>query len=192
MYLGKGVVMKTIIAGFCVLLLVFFQVSCKQDVESKNSSASIPELVSIGKGTPPKVVHFALTSALDGTIVDSTEYEGKVRLINFFATWCPPCKEEIPSLIELQKTYGAEGFSVIGLSVDQGEREQVKKFVQRMGINYPVLMADEEVIHGFGGVSGVPVSFLVGRDNNLLQRYFGYVDRKMIENDIKNALKEKG
>jgi thiol-disulfide isomerase/thioredoxin len=185
--------MKTIIVGFCILMTVFLQVACGQNAEPDTNNSGAGQATTSGReATLPKVVHFALTSALDGTIVDSNEYAGKVRLINFFATWCPPCKEEIPSLIELQKDYGPEGFSVIGLSVDQGDRQQVKAFARKMGINYPVLMADEAVIKGFGGVSGIPVSFLVGRDDVLLQRYFGFVDRELIEGDIKNALKENG
>lgn len=181
--------MKRLLFGLCGLVLIFIVTACGESSENNSSSrVALQEGSTVQQGAGNKIIHFALPSANDGTVIDSNDFQGKVRLINFFATWCPPCVEEVPSLIDLQEEYGPKGFSVIGLSVDQGGRQLVKKFVKKMGINYPVLMADDAVTKGFGGISGIPVGFLVNRDDTLIRRYFGYVDHAVLEKDIKNAL----
>jgi thiol-disulfide isomerase/thioredoxin len=132
--------------------------------------------------------HFELSSATGGSNVNSSDFQGKVLLVNFFATWCPPCRHEIPSLIKLEKKFGPKGFSIIGISVDQGSSKVVKKFVEKMDINYPVGMATEEVARDFGGVVGIPVSFLVDRQGNVVKTYPGYVEDKVLEHDINSLL----
>ena len=180
--------MKRIVTYFCSMAVVFLIFACDSGAEKSEGVAG--RLGGDGSRTASAIMvpHFALPSALDGTIIDSDEYQGRVRLINFFATWCPPCLEEIPNLIDLEDRFGNDGLSVIGLSVDQGGREKVKKFVNKMKINYPVLMADEKVSSAFGGVSGIPVSFLVARDGTLIRRYLGYVDHAVLERDINEVL----
>lgn len=127
---------------------------------------------------------FVLKSVVDGTDVDSQSFAGKVLLVSFFATWCPPCIEEIPTFIDLQDRYGKEGFSVIALSVDQGGPAIVAKLVKKKKINYPVLMADNETMQNFGGVYGVPVSFLVNMEGNVVKKYPGYVPKSVLTKDI--------
>jgi cytochrome c biogenesis protein CcmG/thiol:disulfide interchange protein DsbE len=127
-------------------------------------------------------------SAIAGDEIDSSSYRGQVVLINFFATWCPPCRQEIPLLVQVQKQFGAKGFSVIGISVDQGSSKIVKKFSDKMGINYPVGMGTERVTRDFGGVVGIPVSFLVDRHGNMVKSYQGYVEEEVLERDIKQLL----
>lgn len=131
---------------------------------------------------------FVLKSAVDGADVDSRSFSGKVLLISFFATWCPPCIEEIPTFIELQKNYAKDGFSVIGLSVDQGGPTVVANLVSKKDINYPVLMADNETMENFGGVYGVPVSFLVNMEGNVVKKYPGYVPKSILQKDILSIL----
>jgi thiol-disulfide isomerase/thioredoxin len=106
-----------------------------------------------------------------------------------FATWCPPCMEEVPSLVGLQKELARDGFSVIGLSVDEGGPGVVGKMVVKMGINYPVAMADRGTITSFGGVYGIPVSFLVNQNGNIVKKYTGYVPPSVLANDIKTVMK---
>jgi thiol-disulfide isomerase/thioredoxin len=182
--------MKRIVMYFCGLAVVLLVFACDSGAE-KNEIATSRPAGNVSRTTSANMVaHFVLPSAVDGTLIDSDAYKGRVRLINFFATWCPPCKEEIPSLIELADKFGDNGFSVIGLSVDQSGREEVKKFVTRMKISYPVLMADEAVSAAFGGISGIPVSFLVARDGTLLRRYLGFVDHRVLEKDIEEVLEQ--
>ena len=191
MALFKGVVtvflesiMKKIFVYLCCAVFFILLPACDRGIENKEKASVRSAAISEAS----KIPHFALPAAIDGTLIDSDEYDGRVRLINFFATWCPPCLEEVPTLIELDNKYNDKGFSVIGLSVDQGGREVVKKFVEKMKIHYSVLMADEAVSDAFGGVSGIPVSFLVARDGTMMRKYFGYVDHKVLEKDIKELL----
>ncbi|MEW6518972.1 MAG: TlpA disulfide reductase family protein [Thermodesulfobacteriota bacterium] len=132
--------------------------------------------------------HFALKSVTDGKTLDSSELQGKVMLITFFATWCPPCMQEIPSLIDLQKEFGAKGFTVVAISVDQGGTSAVKRVIEKTGINYPVLMADSKVTSDFGGIVGIPTSFLVNQQGNVIKNYPGFVGHTIFAEDIKQLL----
>jgi len=143
-------------------------------VDSVHAAARMPE--------------FILKSAVDGKEVHSRTFAGKVLLVSFFATWCPPCIEEIATFIELQESYGQDGFSVIGLSVDQGGPIAVAKLVESKKINYPVLMADNQTMEDFGGVYGVPVSFLVNMQGNVVKKYPGYVPKSILKKDILSIL----
>lgn len=131
---------------------------------------------------------FALPSAYDNAIIDSQGYRGQTLLINFFATWCPPCRKEIPSLVELQKKYGPRGLAVIGLSTDEGGGAQVVRFAERLGINYPVLISDPQTQAAFGGIFGIPTTFLVDSRGTIVKRYNGYTEQKTLENEILKIL----
>lgn len=132
---------------------------------------------------------FVLPSATDGKAIDSNTFKGKALLINFWATWCPPCRKEIPSLIELQNKYGAKGFSVIGISTDQGGSSLVAKFAQKMDINYPVVISDSNTPRNFGNILGIPTTFLVDKEGNVRKRYDGYVDHETLERDLIQIMK---
>ena len=136
-----------------------------------------------------KMPAFTLPSVKDGAAVKSSAYQGHAILINFFATWCPPCRKEIPDFIKLQKEYGPKGFIVIGISTDQGGASLVDKFAQKMEINYPVLLSDSETPAAFGGILGIPTSFLVNKEGNVVKRYDGYVDHQTLVNDLNAILK---
>lgn len=180
--------MKKIAMYFCGLAVVLLVFACDSGAEKNEAVASRPAGNVSRTISTKKVAHFELPSVVDGTLIDSDAYKGRVRLIIFFATWCPPCIEETPTLIELEDKFGSSGFSVIGLSVDQSGRETLKKFVTKMKINYPVLIADDAVISAFGGITGIPVSFLVARDDTLVRRYLGYVDHGVLARDIEEVL----
>ena len=135
-----------------------------------------------------KMPEFALKNVRDGRIVESSVFSGKVLYITFFATWCPPCVKEVPVLVELQEQLADKGFSIIGLSVDEAGVAVVADFVEKHAINYPVLMAEFKTTMDFGGVFGIPVSFLVNKKGNVVKRYTGYVQRKVLEKDINSLL----
>lgn len=131
---------------------------------------------------------FALPSAVDGKVVKSGSFRGKVVLVTFFATWCPPCRQEIPTLKKLQEEFGDRGFSVIGLSVDEGGPRVVAKLVEKEAINYPVLMANRATARDFDGIAGIPTSFLVNRKGHVVKRYPGYVPHAVLVKDIESIL----
>jgi thiol-disulfide isomerase/thioredoxin len=131
---------------------------------------------------------FSLESVRDGKIVDSDSFRGKVLLLTFFATWCPPCVEEVPILIKLQNELADSGFSVVGLSVDQQGQASIAKFVDKRDINYPVLLAKSQTTRDFGGIYGIPVAFLVNKSGNVVKKYTGYVQHDILEKDIRSLL----
>lgn len=131
---------------------------------------------------------FSLPDAVSGATVNSADYTGKTLLITFFATWCPPCMQEVPALIDLQQQFSKDDFSVVGLSVDEGGPAIVAKLVEKRSINYPVLMADETTARNFGGVVGIPTSFLVNNNGNVVKKYPGYVPHALLEQDIKKIM----
>jgi len=121
--------------------------------------------------------------------VKLADYKGKVVLVNFWATWCGPCKYEIPMFVDLQQRYGAQGLSFLGISVDDPV-EELKPFVDQYKMNYPVLvgLGREEVQEAYGPMVGIPVTVVIGRDGNLCTRYFGLRAKDRFEADIKALL----
>ncbi|WP_028583375.1 TlpA disulfide reductase family protein [Desulfogranum mediterraneum] len=146
------------------------------------SSAAVPLFAA--DAMPP----FSLPSALDGRLLNSELYAGKVLLVNFFATWCAPCRREIPILKRLHQQYEEQGFSVIGLSLDEGGPQLVAKLIAAEQLSYPVVMADRATARAFGGVVGFPTSFLVNRAGHIIRRYSEFAPRSLLEKDIKSAL----
>ncbi len=115
-----------------------------------------------------------------------SSYRGKIVLLNFWATWCEPCLTEMPTFVEWQKQYGSGNFQVIGISMDDAATEVIAT-VSRLKLNYPVLMGDEYLGADYGGVLGLPVTFLIGRDGKIQARYQG-TSLTRIHSDIQNLL----
>ncbi len=131
---------------------------------------------------------FVLTDVVSGDNVSSKQFSGKTLLVTFFATWCPPCMQEVPDLIDLQEEYASKGFSVVALSVDQGGIRTVRKLIEKRSINYPVLLAESSTAKDFGGVVGIPTSFLVNSKGQVVKKYPGYVPHAVLERDIKKIM----
>jgi peroxiredoxin len=124
-----------------------------------------------------------------GKKVRLADYKGKVIFVNFWATWCGPCKYEIPVFVDLQQKYGPQGLAFLGISVDD-EAAALKPFVDQYKMNYPVLvgLGREEVQEAYGPMLGIPVTVVVGRDGNMCTRYFGLRSKDRFEADIKALL----
>lgn len=131
---------------------------------------------------------WSLIDVRNGQLVDSEDFSDKVLLLTFFATWCPPCVAEVPVLNELHQEFREKGFSVIGLSVDQQGAEGVAKFVAANGVTYPVLLAKAKTTRDFGGVYGIPVSFLVNKAGKVVKKYTGYVQHGILAKDITSLM----
>ena len=127
---------------------------------------------------------------LKGHSLDSRSLRGKVVLVDFWATWCVPCEEEIPHLVEWQKKYDAQGLQVVGLSMDDTV-SPVKTYVEKHKMEYPVAMADDKTIAGFGGVLGLPVNIVIGRDGKQIAKHVGVTDINLLEQEVQRALAEK-
>ncbi len=130
---------------------------------------------------------FTLES-LNGKSTRLSDFRGKAVLLNFWATWCGPCKIETPWLVELQNQYGSQGLQVVGIAMDDSSKEDIAKFAKDMGVNYPVLIGKEAVGDAYGGVPALPESFFIGRDGKIIDRIIGLKGRAEIEDSIKAAL----
>jgi peroxiredoxin len=128
---------------------------------------------------------------LDGKNVRLSDLRGKAVLLNFWATWCPPCKIEMPWFVDLQKQYGSQGLQIVGVAMDTGNaHDAVAKFAKEMDLNYPVLMGNDAVADQYGGVDSLPTTFYIGRDGKIVSRVFGLVSHKEIEEGVRAALSQ--
>ena len=130
---------------------------------------------------------FTLES-LDGKNLRLSDLRGKAVLLNFWATWCGPCKIETPWLVELQNQYGSQGLQVVGIAMDDSGKEDIAKFAKDMGMNYPVLLGQEAVGDAYGGVPALPETFFIGRDGKIVDKIIGLKGKGEIEDSIKKAL----
>src|SRR5215468_1061368 len=126
---------------------------------------------------------FSLT-ALDGKNLKLSDFHGKAVLLNFWATWCEPCKVEMPWFVDLQKKYGPQGLQVFGVAMDDASPKEISEFAQKMGVNYPIVIGKEEVGTLYGGVQLLPSTFFISRDGKVMERVFGLVSRSEIETNI--------
>jgi len=126
---------------------------------------------------------------LTGKIVKLGDFSGKVVYLDFWGTWCPPCIEETPHLIELYKRYQDKGFVVVGISLGESQRS-VENFVKKMKVPYPVLFGDEEVVDNYHGIAFLPTAFVIDRKGFIRRKIFGYRDKEEIEQLILPLLGE--
>jgi len=126
---------------------------------------------------------------LQGKLVSSDQFKGKVVVVDFWATWCPPCKAEIPGYIALQKKYGADGLVFVGISVDEDGPAVVRKFVKDYGINYTVVMSSEDVVNAFSPIEGYPTTFIIDRNGNIVDKKLGSKPTAEYEKAILAVLK---
>jgi thiol-disulfide isomerase/thioredoxin len=144
-------------------------------------------------GSTPRIARstvapdFSLES-LDGKSVRLSDLRGKAVLLNFWATWCGPCKIEMPWFVELQNQYGAQGLQIIGVAMDDASKEDIAKFAKDMGVNYPILIGKESIGDQYGGIPALPETFFIGRDGKMVDKIIGLKGKSEIEDAVKKAL----
>jgi thiol-disulfide isomerase/thioredoxin len=124
----------------------------------------------------------------DGKTLKLSSYRGKVVIVDFWATWCPPCLKGIPDLIELKKKYGKKGFEVIGVSVDTESKDKVVPFIKEKGINYPVVYGDMNVYQQYGGIRSIPTTVVIDKNGKIIASYEGLMPIDTYETYIKKLL----
>jgi thiol-disulfide isomerase/thioredoxin len=147
-----------------------------------DASAASAKVIRFAKD--PEMAPPFLLRDINGKIVSTADWKGKVVILNFWATWCPPCREEVPELVQLQANY-KDKLLVIGASEDEDGPQKVQQFVQRFGMNYPVVMATKELIDNYGGVPALPTSFLIDPQGRVVQKHTGLYEYEVYEREVR-------
>ena len=127
---------------------------------------------------------------LEGNSLKLSSLKGKVVLLDFWATWCPPCRAEIPHFKELYSQYKGKGLEIIGLSIDQDGEAAVRPFAKENGINYPLAIGNQALTQVYGGILGIPTTFLIDKQGKIAQKYIGYHEKEVFEKEIQALLAE--
>ncbi len=174
-------VILIVVAVVISLMLVF---GIQKTRHNRPNSASALQ----GKPAPD----FSLASVDGKATLKLSDFKGKAVLLNFWATWCEPCKIEMPWFVELQKQYGPQGLQVLGVAMDDTDPKDISEFAHKMGVNYPIAVGKEAVGDQYGGIPYLPSTFYIDRDGKVVDRVYGLVSRSEIEDDIKKALSSTG
>jgi thiol-disulfide isomerase/thioredoxin len=174
-----------------ITLLLAVTAGCGAATESKSTTAVKAEKSVKSVTSKPAVDTSQLQAApvwaltdLAGKPVTSESLKGKVVIVDFWATWCGPCRAAIPHLVELHKAYKDKGFEVVGVSLDQQGPSVVQSFVTQHEIPYTIAMGNQKVVSDFGGVRGIPTAFIISQDGKIYRKIVGLVPREQYEKDV--------
>jgi thiol-disulfide isomerase/thioredoxin len=156
-----------------------------QDDGDDADDSGVPSVIRFARN-PERMPPF-LVNDLDGAIISTADLHGKVVLVNFWATWCPPCREEIPELIELSKRY-KDKLLIIGVSMDDAPAGEVRQFAKQIGITYPVVMGSGAIEAEYGGVPALPTSFVISPDGRVVQKHAGLYPIGVYDTEIRSLL----
>jgi thiol-disulfide isomerase/thioredoxin len=123
-----------------------------------------------------------------GNIVQLSDFKGKVIILDFWATWCGPCRMEIPGYIKLYDKYKNEGLEIIGISLDRGGWNPVENFMEEFKINYPIVMGDAKVAMAYGGINSIPTTFVINREGEVVTYKIGYKPIEFFEQTLSEIL----
>ena len=170
-----------------VLIIVAMVVALMLVFTFKLARRSLPGVASGTAQTNGIAPDFTLQS-IDGKTVRLSDFRGKAVVLNFWATWCGPCKIEMPWFVDLQKQYGPAGVQFLGVAMDDASTKDIAEFAQSMKVNYPILIGKEAVGDAYGGVQFLPETFYVDRNGKIVDKAFGLKGRGEIEDDIKKIV----
>jgi thiol-disulfide isomerase/thioredoxin len=177
------VVLAVAAAGVVVWLAVS-RLSTREAQLAEEVSAPDGERLTLRFFRNPAAVPALAMRDLDGRPLSSADWRGKVVIVNFWATWCPPCRAEIPDLVALQNKY-RDRLLIIGISQDEGSVEVVKQFVAAHQMNYPVVMMTPEIDQAFPGIRALPTSFILDRESRVVQRHVGLLNQVVTEQETR-------
>ena len=169
--------LKKTFSGIIFLFLILLIFSCSKQDKAELSTDLIA-----------KPAPYFILPDINGKMINFNDFKGEILILNFWATWCPPCREEIPNFQDLYALHKGKGLEIIGISIDQGGIMAVKPFVEANKISYTILIGSEEVTNAYGGIIGIPTTFVIDRKGNIARKYVGYVDKEVLEEDIKKLM----
>ncbi len=150
-------------------------------------AAALMAAVVAGSASTKPAPNFSLKTA-EGKTVELKQLAGKVVVINFWATWCGPCRAEIPGMLEIYGKYKGKGLEIVGVSLDQQGFAVVTPFVQRMKIDYPVVVGDGGLVAAYGNFQAIPTTFIVDRKGNIVGEHTGSMTKEQFEHMVKPLL----
>jgi cytochrome c biogenesis protein CcmG/thiol:disulfide interchange protein DsbE len=181
-------VTRTSAAAFGALLVAAGWVALVPSVDAQAQPSAPVAREATGNTAPhPDLAPDFTRTDVAGKAVRLSSYRGKVVLLNFWATWCAPCLDEIPAFSRWQQKYGAEGLQVLGVSMDD-DPKPVTSAIGKFHVVYPVVMSDEKLVELYGGVLGLPLSFIVDPSGRIVARFQGKSDLKRMEQQLKTLL----
>ncbi|MBD3426673.1 MAG: redoxin domain-containing protein [Candidatus Omnitrophica bacterium] len=125
---------------------------------------------------------------ISGNDFSLSNTEGKVVILDFWATWCPPCRMEVPHFEALYRRYKSEGLVIVGVSLDRAGAAPVREFAREADVSYPLVMGDQATVSAYGGIRGIPTTFIIDRQGRIVEKVVGYRDREFFESRIKDLL----
>jgi thiol-disulfide isomerase/thioredoxin len=184
------VVILCVVVAITALLMVGKRSTKPRDSANANVAQGTPEPEQ-AVGGPDKGIMapaFELKSIPEGKSTPLASFRGKAVLLNFWATWCGPCKIEMPWLVDLQKKYGPQGLQIVGVAMDDTSDKEIADFTHKMGVNYVVLKGTEKVGDLYGGVEGLPTTYYLDRSGKVVDKTLGLASESVIEDAIKKSL----
>ena len=181
-----------IVVGVAIIVAGTYFADRATRVRTKVPGSTLSSSTGIGMPAPDVTL-----KDLNGSETSLAQYKGKVVLVNFWATWCDPCRVEIPWLIEMQEKYGSKGFTVLGVAMDDEGKSVVQPFVNKerfdvngtkSPMNYPIVIGNDATADKFGGLLGYPTSVLIGRDGKQIKRITGLISEEEISKSIESQL----
>ncbi|HEY2149675.1 MAG TPA: redoxin domain-containing protein [Vicinamibacterales bacterium] len=186
----RAALLLVIVIGSVAMLWAASRYSAQVASRQRHDVAASPEPDRSGPATlrfykNPIAVPVFTARDLDGREVSNSSLHGKVLIVNFWATWCPPCRAEIPDLIALQEKY-RDQLQIVGISEDEAPVETVKRFIDEHRMNYPVVMLTPDLEKMFPGISALPTSFIVNREGRIVQKHVGMLTAHVTEQEVRS------
>ena len=182
--------MKNLFMWALIVMSVVFLSGCRPPVAPETPAPEAPDAAAPAPA-PAASRDFDIPSlSVDGGTIALASHKGKVVLLDFWATWCPPCRYELPALMKLYADLKDRDFVLIGMTVDQGSLEKVQADVAKFSLTYPVGLAGPDVQAAYGGIRAVPTKFLLGKDGSIIETFIGLVPEEELRSKIEGALAE--
>ena len=185
----KGIGAVPLILGLIVVFAGAFLLYRNWQAGTMARKTTPGQASAVPPGAPgPKAAPSFSLPDTDGNIYSSARLAGKPVVINFFATWCPPCKAEIPGFVEVYNKHRSKGFELVGISLDTDTRENLPGFLMSNKVGYRILFGDLDTARAYGGVSALPTTFFVGKDGRIKNVHVGYMDKDAFDKEVQKLL----